>query len=231
MHNLTISWPVLFCLALNVHRQVPESTNAMARAISLEETIELALKHNLDVQISRVNPEIARYNLNISYADWEPAFSASGSHNFSSTPAGIDQQRRPFPATQNEADSFAANVGPAGSVSGLLPSGLTYNLSGNASDTLFTRFGPTNVLSETSRGSVNLSLRQPLLKNFWIDTTRLNIRVNKNRLKYSELGVQFQIMSVVNNTAQAYYELIFSRESIKVQHAALELAQRLVSED
>ena len=231
MRLLTIIWLVLFTLALNLSAQTPAKTNALARPISLEDSIELALQHNLDVQISRINIDLARYTLNIGYADWEPTFSASGSHNFSSNPAGIDS-RGFFPGTQTESETFPGNPnGASVGISGLLPTGLSYGLNGSASDTIFTKLGPTNVLSETSRGNVSLSLRQPLLKNFWIDKTRTTIKINKNRLKYSELALQFQVMTVVNNTAQAYYELIFARESIKVQQAALELTERLVAEN
>jgi len=225
MRLLTISWLALFSMATVLRAQTTNGTNTLTRPISLEDSVTLALQHNLDVQISRVNPDIARNSLSIAYADWEPALSASGSHSFSATPAGIDQHG-PFPATETKTDAFSASVGgPGGGVSGLTPIGLSYSLSGNASDQISTTFG------EKSRGSIALNLRQPLLKNFWIDTTRLNIKVNRNRLKYSELGVRLEIMTVVNNVAQAYYDLIFARQNIQVQRAALELAERLVAEN
>src|SRR5437868_6202091 len=128
MRLLTISWLALIFTAMVVHAQTTNGTNTLARPISLEESIELALRHNLDVQISRVAPEVARYNLNIAYADWEPTLSASGSHTFSATPAGIDQHG-PFPATETKTDAFNAGIGgPGGGVSGLLPIGLAYSL-------------------------------------------------------------------------------------------------------
>ena len=232
MRLLTTVSLLLFSIGLRLCAQTTNMTNMPTRQVSLEESIELALQHNLDVQIERVNPEIARYNLGIAYADWEPFLSASGTHNFNSTPAGVLAQGIPFPGNRSESDSFSAGIGgPGVGASGLLPSGLTYSLSGSASDSVFRRLDTNNIVSETSRGSVLLNLRQPLLKNFWIDTTRLNIQVNKKRLKMSELGLQQQIMNVVNNTALAYYELIFSRENIKVQQAAMDLADRLVAEN
>ena len=84
---------------------------------------------------------------------------------------------------------------------------------------------------DSSSGSVGISLSQPLLKNFWTDTTRYNIAVAKNRLKVSELGLQQQIMNVVDAVEEAYYELIFARENVKVQEKALQLAERLFSEN
>src|SRR6266404_3657401 len=229
MQLLKIYWLFLLFLAMGARAQTTNDTNVLTRPISLEESIELALQHNLDVQISRVHIDVARYNLSIAYADWDPSLSASATHSSSVNPSGLDPQGRPFPPTKSTSDSVAAGVGvPGVGASGLLPSGLTYSLSGNASDTVF-QSGPNRI--ETSRGSAILSMRQPLLRNSWIDTTRLNIKVDKNRLKYSELALRLQIMKVVNNVAQAYYELIFARENIKVQQAALELAERLVAEN
>src|SRR5262249_31146848 len=145
------------------------------------------------VQIERINPLIARQNLSIAYADWEPTFSASGSHNFSSNPAGFDSSGRIIPSTESTSDSFPGSpYGAQVGIGGVAPSGLTYNLSGNASDTIFRR-PLTNSLfqsQETSRAGVSLNLKQPLLKNGWIDGTRQNILINKNRIKYTELGVR-----------------------------------------
>src|SRR5262245_3886339 len=120
------------------------------RKISLEECIKIALEHNLDVQIERINPEISRYNISLAYADWDPLFTAGGSHSFSSSPGGVDAQNRPFVGTESETDSF--NLG----LQGALPSGLTYNLTGNVADNTGTNpFGPF----ENTRGSALMTLR------------------------------------------------------------------------
>ena len=70
-----------------------------------------------------------------------------------------------------------------------------------------------------------------MLKNFWIDTTRLNIRVAKNRLKYSEQGLRQQIITSATAVENAYYELIYALENVTVQQEALELAQTQLDQD
>jgi len=74
-------------------------------------------------------------------------------------------------------------------------------------------------------------MRQPLLKNFWIDSTRMNIQVARKNIKSTEMGLQLQIMSILTSVEQAYYDLIFTRENVKVQQKALELAERLLHEN
>ncbi len=84
---------------------------------------------------------------------------------------------------------------------------------------------------DQSGGSASVSLSQPLLKNFWIDQTRFNIRVGKNRVKYTELGLKQTLMSIVTTVEQAYYDLIYARENVMVQEKAVELATQLVVEN
>src|SRR5438876_1159264 len=103
---------------------VPEAqaqpTNSPTTPLSLMESIQLALEHNLDVKIERYVPEIARYNLGLAYSEYEPALSAGGLHSFNLSPGGIDLQNRPFAGTSTESDSFNAGL------VGILPTGLSY---------------------------------------------------------------------------------------------------------
>jgi outer membrane protein TolC len=230
------------------------------RPLSLEECIQLAIQHNLDVQIQRLTPQMAKYALNGAYAAYDPAVSASARHSSSSSPGGIDAQGRVYPSTQQEIDSFDTGL------SGLLPVGLSYSLGGSMSDTYGTRVGsradwanayyqtnrievispfsgfmetrtllPAMVPSpdpfENSSGYLGIRLTQPLLKNFWIDGARMNIAFSRKNLKMSELAYQYQIMQTVTGVMIAYYDLIAGREQVKVQQMAMELAEKLLSEN
>ncbi len=84
---------------------------------------------------------------------------------------------------------------------------------------------------DRSSSSVSVNLSQPLLKNFLIDSTRLNIRVAKNRLKYSEQGLRQQLITSVTAVANAYYELIYAQQNVAVQQQALNLAQTQLDQD
>ena len=74
-------------------------------------------------------------------------------------------------------------------------------------------------------------MTQPLLLNAWIDGARYQILYNKKTVKISEYMLSKQINTSVTQAEQAYYELIFARENVKVQEKALELAQRSLSEN
>jgi len=231
------------------------------RFLSLEDCIKLALEHNLDVQITRLDPELAQFNLSGSYASYDPALSLSAVRSYSRSPGGLDSESRAFSGAESDTDSFSARVG------GLLPWGLSYSLGGSASERSGTQPGEFRDLSNpltivtnqfydlvadapvtqliTNYGSVPgrfafenananvglLQLRQPLLKNFWTDATRLQIFLNKRNLKISELGFRAQVITTITAVEEAYYDLIYAEESVKVQEKALELAERLVAEN
>jgi outer membrane protein TolC len=194
----------------------PAGRNATTREMSLEDCIQEALQHNLDVQIERTAPQISLYNLRGAYGGYDPLFNISGQHGYNKS--GVDG----VPPTISDENSAKSDIG------GLLPWGLQYDFKGNVSDTYGPSYPGTN---ETSGGAIEVQLTQPLLRNFWIDDTRLTIRVFKNRLKYSEQGLRLQVITSVTDVENAYYELIYARENVKVQQEALDLAQTQLDQD
>src|SRR6478609_6119059 len=58
---------------------------AKVRRLSLEDCIEMASKHNLDLQIDRYNPEFQLYSLRADYAPYDPLLSLTGDHSYAKT--------------------------------------------------------------------------------------------------------------------------------------------------
>jgi outer membrane protein TolC len=81
------------------------------------------------------------------------------------------------------------------------------------------------------QSSPGVNLSQPLLKNLWIDTPRYEIQLNKKTLRIDQLALRLQIMTVVNTIKAAYYNLIYARENVEVEQAAVQLAQETARED
>jgi outer membrane protein TolC len=205
---------LLFCL----QGARAQNTNLTVRPLSLKECIRIALEHNLDVKIERYNSEIARYDLNLAYSYYEPALNGSGTHQWAFTPAA--------PGSTNVTGATSSENSFASGIAGTLPTGLSYNLGGNVSNTKTTDFLGSSV---NSQGSASIQLQQPLLKNLWIDAARLNIQVNKKLLKISELGLRQQIMNTVTGVELAYYDLRLALQNVTVQEQALKLAEQLLS--
>jgi len=218
------------------------------------------LEHNLDVQIKRYDPEISRFTLGVAYGVYDPTFATSGGHDYSQSAGGFDPQGRPFGGTEIDANRFSAGFqgllpwglfynlgGNMNDTYGTRPNVVQdTNIISFSTNTVFDPLGNPvgNVISpnfgatairapfENVTGNIGLlQLRQPLLKNFWIDNPRLQIYLDKKNLKISELDLRAQVITTVTDVETAYYNLMFAQESIKVQQTALELANRLVAEN
>jgi outer membrane protein TolC len=215
-------WLVLVAASATAFAQ----TNAPeVRRLSLEDCIQRALQKNLDLQIARYGPPMAVLDLKGSYGGYDPSFSISGDHAFSMSGGGFNSSLGTITAaTTSDQNAFNSSLG------GLTPWGLNYTLSGNISES-YGSGGSDSTPFDQSGGGASIKMTQPLLKNFWIDSTRLNIRVAKNRVKYSELTLKQQIMQTVTTVENAYYDLIYNRENVVVQQKAVELAQQLVTEN
>ncbi len=210
---------VVGALAGNSHAAEPKT-----QPISLQDCIELALQHNLDLQIERRNP--VRAALDIDIARWgyyDPGFSLSGQTSSSTSGGGFTSEGLQFPSQDSDRDNFSASLG------GILPyTGLQYSLRGSASSFTTQQVGDPS--RESSDANTSIVLTQPLLKNFWIDSGRLNLTLSKNSLRIAELTLQRRVMDLVTQVETAYHNLIFTFESVKVQEAALTLANRSLDE-
>ncbi len=193
--------------------------------MSLTDCLTEALAHNLDLQIQRYEPQISLYDLHSAYAGYDPTFNFSATRNHNRSGAVG------YPSTISDSDSFSSSLG------GLTPWGLSYDLGGNVSENRGSSLAQIDTGQyitsrfDNSGGQVGLNVTQPLLKNFWVDNTRVSISVAKNRLKFSEQGLRQQIITTVTDVENAYYELIYAREYLHVQQQALALAQTQLDQD
>jgi outer membrane protein len=216
----------VFILVICTATVAAGQTNTMpVQDVSLEDCIQQALEHNLDLEIERYNPQISLYSVSASQGGYDPTFSLRGTRNYSESPGNSFDPVTGTPALGSTAyrNNFESGLG------GLLPWGLNYNFYGTVGDNYGTTLG-TNSFRNSS-GTMGVTLTQPLLKNFWIDSTRLSIRVAKINLKRTEQGLRGAIISTVTAVENAYYDLIAARENVKVRVQALELADRLLAEN
>jgi outer membrane protein len=210
-------------------------TGASARTMSLRDCVHDALARNFDIQIDRFNPRIASYTLSSTYADYDPSLTVNTQHQFASDVGGLDSQNRPYDGSESDIDTISAGL------SGILPTGLSYTLSGNVSDTSGSRPGvnPLDPLGalvprpfDNTRAQWTVAnMRQPLLRNLWIDSTRLNLRTRRNDLASSRHALLQTTQNTVAQVEQAYFDLVATLENQRNQQKALELAQRLYSEN
>jgi outer membrane protein len=192
---------------------------AEERPLSLAECIDLSIKHNLDLESGLKTPLIAAQNLRSARAAYEPSFSVDSNYRSTTSPGGVDTQTSQFfSGTETTWDRYGTGL------SGQLPTGMTYSL--GASKTR------TDVLNNgaffNENGVVGVDVRQPLLKNLWIDSTRLQIALGRLNLRISESQLRSLLMSLVTNVEFAYYDLVAARDRLRIIQQSYELASQLV---
>jgi outer membrane protein len=206
---------VLFAAVLWWPAKTQAQMNAStARNLSLNEAIRAALVHNRLLQIERLNPEIARMTLRSSYGYYDPILFSQIDRE-STTDTGAFDPADPSADAAFSAESEVART----SLTGFLPTGMSYLLNTDYAHSS----GSRDFLNfESYRLVANAFVRQPLLRNAWIDAGRFTIRVNKNNVKISEHGVRFVAMDTVNQVRQSYYDLVLAWDNVRIQRDLLE---------
>ncbi|MDB6028646.1 MAG: hypothetical protein JWM68_4869 [Verrucomicrobiales bacterium] len=203
---------------------IAEAETNTVRQMTLQECVQLALANNFDIQIERFNPQIAGFNYErLRGVYYDPVFDTTVLHSYNSREGGLNQNTgQPFPSSTSESTTVSPGI------TGVLPTGLTYDFAQNiAHRTGSSSGGPFDFYDSTT----GVSMRQPLLRNAWIDAGRQNIWIAKRDVKISEEAYRQQLMDIATRVEKAYYELIFAREQIKVQETAMQLAERLLQEN
>jgi len=186
--------------------------------ITLEECIVYAIKNNLDVTAELMTPEIAQISVTQSREKFLPSLSFSFTRrNTNSTSFSFIESSEQVLTTYNNY---------SGQISQLLPTGgqLNVSLNTNMYDT------SQNFLTINPRygSTLDFSFTQPLLKNFGINTNRREIVVAKNNRDISENDFKKVLLDMVYAVEEAYWNLVYSIQTLEVKRQSLELAQDLL---
>ena len=200
--------------------QAAAATNEV-RPVKLQDCIATALLNNRDLQIERLNPAIALAFLSESYGWYDPVFLGDVRRESDKDTGGFDPANFSADAVY-EADSTIAN----GAVTGFLPSGMSYSLYGNYANSVGTR---NSLDFDSYKIFTGVAVRQPLLRNLWIDQGRYTIKINKRNVKFSQLGVEFVAINVINLVQQSYYELNYAYEAQRIQDDLADTRQRMLN--
>lgn len=200
--------------------------------MSLGDCITTALEHNLDIQIERYNPLIAEANRRMTYGDYDPQLRFGATHGYDQDPEGFDARIGRYPGRKVETESFSTGI------AGLVPGGITYDVTAYAGritglNPITTAAGAVlEVPFENNNAGILVGeLRMPLLKNFWIDGTRLNLRLGTKNVRIADLQLRQRLIATVNQVETTYYDLVAARENVKSAEIAYSLARKLYDEN
>jgi len=184
--------------------------------LSLRDSIALALKSNLDIAVEGFNPPQREQDLTNAKSVFDPSAFLEFSQTDNRTPAGVQV----IQGSRLASTFWDYNAG----LRQTLPTGGTYEFRFNNEYNILRSQNFTGFISK-----LGLTLTQPLLKNFGIEANETNIRIAANNQSISREQLRLKVSDVVTQVQNAYAELAFSIENLKVQRRSLQLAKDLVA--
>lgn len=184
--------------------------------LTLQETVELALRHNLQVRIASLNPGIFEEQIRLARARFDPVFTFNipQAFNRSSSPTASVLGGADVLTNERFAGGFAFNKNTAW--------GLNWSLSATASRSVtnneFTTFNPR---FDTS---LRLDVRQPLLRGFGKANKR-QLLVAQNDFSVSRELFRLQLQGSIFQVIRAYWLLVSQVRGLEIARQSLALAQ------
>lgn len=187
-----------------------------AMALSLKDSVALALKNNLDIAIEGYTPQIREQDLTFERSVFDPSAFLEALRSDSRT-----RSSSAFSAGTNATDLWDLNTG----IRQKVPTGGTYELRFN-NERLNTS---STVTQDGYTSKLVLTLTQPLLKNFGFEANETGIRIASNNQSISREQLRLRVSDIATQVHNAYVELVFAIENLEVQRRSLRLAQELVT--
>lgn len=189
--------------------------------LSLEEVIQMALAHNLDLSIDRLEPEIARTSIERAKAFLDPAiFLKTDRKEKREAQANSELEGAKYPTAETR--FYSASVRKLLRTGGDIELGTS--LKRRSSNSSF------DILQPDNDSEIFFAFRQPLLKNAGPTVTLAPIQEARFLLKRSQLQLQRDIILVLAETEIHYWSLAYARTQRQFRSRALNLAENILQE-
>jgi outer membrane protein len=217
--------------------------------LNLQDAIELALENNLDIVVQRYNPWIADTDIlrtmgggaarGLSGTGTASVLGAIPSVNFDpliTTSISFDDRSTPV---NNPFISGTGSTGLTNLISHTAQYNTQYSQGFHTGTGMFVTWNntrsssssPFNFLNPYVQSSLYAGFSQQLLNGFGLLPNTRNIRIAKNNRKIADLAFAQQAITTVTNTINAYWELVYALENVKVKQQAVTVAEKLYNDN
>ncbi|MEZ5307000.1 MAG: TolC family protein [Pyrinomonadaceae bacterium] len=188
------------------------------RSLTLDQAIRLALDNNNGIEIARDDVRIAESGLRSIEGTYDPTL------NF--TPN--------YSRNQTNGQSATNDVRVNSNITKLISQGggnYQFFFNNSRTENAFAQAQATsgNIGSSSSSGifvsSLGVSYTQPLLRDFRVDNTRRQIKIQKRRIAQSDADFRRQTIETVSQVQKAYWDLVFALRDQQNRVANLNLSK------
>src|SRR5580700_1463465 len=235
----------------SMHRDEPSLTNSPRidqllqngkLMLSLQDAISLALENNLAIDVERYTPWLDEINLlraksgSNGLVPFDPTLTSNLNIMDSVTPlnnplfAGVIPTGTTTPTPQTP-PAYIQHVGNVNvQYNQYFPTGTQFQV-GMTNNRTSSNFGFFNLYNPYLQSAITVTISQPLLRGFGtLANTRLIIEA-KRTIKVGLSQLEQQEMATTTQVSNDYWELVYARENVKVQEAAVGVSQRLYEEN
>lgn len=212
-HKIMISFFIASLIISNSFAQ------QKAKELTLEECILQAVKNNLGVAVEVLNPELADINFSRAKEKFLPILS----FNYGRQETKSESYSWIESATQVKTsyNYYSSDI------SQLIPTGGSFSISLNTY--INDSSASLLLINPVYRSTLEFSFMQPLLKDFGFRTSRREIRIAHNNREISENNLKGALLETIYNVEEAYWNLVYSIESLKAKRQSLDLARDTLS--
>jgi HAE1 family hydrophobic/amphiphilic exporter-1 len=187
--------------------------------ISLDEVVQGVLANQADIAVSRVAKNEAKFDVRNAQGAYDPQVGLTAYHLRQVQPVSSilgGSVTGSLTTTTIQADPQISGLSPWLGGSYKLDFSSERVISGNE----------FNILNPIYQTSANLNITQPLLRGFLFDQHRHLLQVSRKNVRMSDEQLRLQVITVVTQAIQAYWQLDFAHRNLKVQIEAVHLAEQ-----
>jgi len=196
------------------------------KPFTLEEAIALALQKSFNLQIQAIARANAKDNVTIQEAGFDPTLTANVTRSLNqsaSTTNRLDGTASQGPRNDNTVMRAGVSLPRLTATNGTLS--LSTNVSRGATNSVNSLFNPAY------NNGVSATLNQPLLRDFGREAALSALENARLAFTIASTGYRSAVLNTVANTENAYYNLVASREALRIAQLTLEGNQRLLDEN
>jgi outer membrane protein TolC len=208
---------LLLILGMTAYGQQEDSS----LSLSLKDCIAKAMENNLGLAVAVLTPQLRDISVSQAKEKYLPVFSFSFNMN--------DQEQASY-SFLDAADVLQTSFNQyAADFSQEIPGGGNFSLRLNTNRYDTNRTGTT--INPSYRAELRFNYTQPLLKGFGKTASKRDIIMAQTNLVISEKDLKRTLQTTVYNVEQAYWNLVFSIENLRVSRQSLKLAQDLLEKN
>ena len=188
------------------------------QTMTLKEVVELALRNNKDIEVSRSVVRSAEATLRGAQGYYDPKLTFNRFFF-----------REVLPVSSSTLGGDQGSITAKGSTGGASLFGFSPKYGGQYDVTFTDSQIKTNVIFATIdkqyKTNLTFSYRQPLLRNREIDEPRRQIEIAKKNLSLTDAQFRTNVIEIITHVRNSYWDLVHNLRNLQIQQDALRAAE------